>query len=118
MRKLMKNSKAIIGAVSLVLASYTDALAGIGELQRQSAGNPSLSAAAVGAHAGLMRPPARSAKVTSSKKRRQARNTFVHTSTSFTALALRSAGPAYYGAATPKGEPGQLSASPRAPPLS
>jgi hypothetical protein len=114
MRKLSKNSKAVLGAATFLLFAFAGAQVGALHLQQQRFGSSALRSQNLGAH----RLPLARLHFTVVKNRRPARGAFADTSLTSYSLNLRFCGLVSSGALTANDPARRSAALPRGPPLS
>jgi hypothetical protein len=117
MRKRLKKSKAILGAVALALLGFAGAKASALGLQQQRLGNASLRSSDLRGHAALSHLPVTAVTVGLTKNRRPASNSIGSNWTTSFSHRLRFAESASITAPSASGQSRHRSASPRAPPI-
>jgi hypothetical protein len=118
MRKLMKNSNAVLGIVSIVLATYAEAHAGSAAFQPQRVQSACVLDSRGGAHAASQRVPKNCAAFLRAKSRQQAQPAIADLSDSAATHTLRFAGLAQGRMACAECDTERRSAPARAPPIS
>lgn len=118
MRKLMENSKVLLGIASLVFAAYAEAYVDISVLQRAHAENLRLNNVPVSARVTLNRVPEKSVTFLRAKSRRLQQNAVAQTSEASLAQMLHLARLAPCNVASSECLPGRSPALSRAPPIS
>ena len=118
MQKLAKNTKAILGAVTLALFGFAGAKTGVVVLQQQPLDSASLRSSVLRGHAALSRLPAAAFRAALVKSRRAANNLIGASCITSFSHRLCFAGVTSHTARFANGQALPSSASPRAPPIS